>query len=336
MSKRGFPFTRMMSTLPLFQHNGDENGMRAQVSFARSQLILFQSRKKFGLLYSLATVAGLFCIPGVLNVMGAETNVWLYAGQVIPLPLISLLVATGMYILNDLIDADLDKANGKKRPIPSGIVSKRQAWGFILLTNAAAVVLAVVTLNTASMILVGPMLAIGIMYSAPKIALMNRFVIKNAAIAVFYMLCALLGMTSFYGERIAMDNPMIAVHAMATFGMMIFVGSIVNDLGDIKGDEAEGRRTIPVVLGGENTIKLLMVLLSTMCGLSWTIFGLIEGVSLSTSLAITIITILGLLRITKMKKGIVTMDANYMRKQHKKWFPLHMLMQSSFMIGALL
>lgn len=325
-----------MSALPLFQHNNEATGPRAQVSFARSQLILFQSRRKFGLLYSLATVAGLFSLPGVLNVMGAETNAWLYASQVIPLPLISLLVATGMYILNDLVDADLDRANGKRRPIPSGLVSKRQAWGFILLTNATAVVLAVVTLNTASMLLVGPMLTIGIMYSAPKIALMNRFVIKNAAIAVFYMMCVLLGMTSFYGGRIAMDNSAVAVHAMATFGMMIFVGSIVNDLGDIKGDRAEGRRTIPIVMGGENTIKLLMVLLSTMGGLSWTIYVLIDGVSLSTSIAITIITALALLRMTKMKKGIVTMDADYMRRQHKKWFPLHMIMQSSFVVGALL
>jgi 4-hydroxybenzoate polyprenyltransferase len=327
-----------MSTVPLLQqHNVGESSQRAQVSFARSQLILFQSRKKFGLLYSLATVAGLFCIPGVLGAMGAETGAWSsYATQVIPLPLISLFIATGMYILNDLVDADLDRANGKKRPIPSGLVSKRQAWGFILLTNAAAVALSVVTLNQASMLLVGPMLAIGIMYSAPKIALMNRFVIKNAAIAAFYMMCVLLGMTSSYGAGIVADNPMIAVHAMSTFGVMIFVGSIVNDLGDVKGDKAEGRRTIPIVMGGEKTVRLLMALLLAMCALSWMMYGLLDGASLSTSVAISIITVLALLRMTKMQKGLSTMDAEYMRRQHKKWFPLHMVMQSSFVIAALL
>lgn len=325
-----------MSTVPLFQHKQEVTSQRAQVSFVRSQLILFQSRKKFGLLYSLATVAGLFCIPGVFGVMGAETSLLSYVQQVVPLPLISLLVATGMYILNDLVDVELDRANGKKRPIPSGLVSKNQAWSFIILTNASAIALAVVTFNPVSMALIEPMLAIGIMYSAPKIALMNRFVIKNASIAVFYMMCVLLGMTSFYGAGMVKDNPMIAIHAMSTFGIMIFVGSIVNDLGDIKGDKAEGRRTIPIVMGGENTVKMLMVLLIGMSAVSWTIYALVDGASISTSVAISVITFLALFRMTKMKEGLATRDADYMRKQHKKWFPLHMVMQSSFVIGALL
>ena len=136
-----------MATVPPMQYIRREAGEKGQVSFVRSQLILFQSRKKFGLLYSLATVAGLFCVPDALGAMGMETSIPALLQQTVPLPLISLLVAVGMYILNDLVDADLDRANGKKRPIPSGIVSKRQAWGFIMLTNSAAVALALVTLN---------------------------------------------------------------------------------------------------------------------------------------------------------------------------------------------
>ena len=107
---------------------------KTQVSFLWSQVTLFQSRKKWGLLYSLATVAGLFCIPGISGSITSETEIPLLAQRIIPLPFISLLVATGMYILNDLVDADLDKANGKKRPIPSGVVSKKHAGAFILWT----------------------------------------------------------------------------------------------------------------------------------------------------------------------------------------------------------
>jgi hypothetical protein len=36
----------------------------------RSQLILFNSRKKWGLLFALATVSGLFCVPLSLHVLG--------------------------------------------------------------------------------------------------------------------------------------------------------------------------------------------------------------------------------------------------------------------------
>ncbi|HEX6280840.1 MAG TPA: hypothetical protein VFZ67_01295, partial [Nitrososphaera sp.] len=55
----------------------DNTDARARTSFLRSQLILFNSRKKYGLLYSVATTAGLLCIPGILDVMDSETEIQL-------------------------------------------------------------------------------------------------------------------------------------------------------------------------------------------------------------------------------------------------------------------
>ena len=42
--------------------------------------------------------------------------------------------------------------------------------------------------------------------------------------------------------------------------MIVFVTPPLNDLGDIKGDKKAGRRTIPIVLGKENTIPLSMLI----------------------------------------------------------------------------
>ena len=42
--------------------------------------------------------------------------------------------------------------------------------------------------------------------------------------------------------------------------LMVFVTPPRNDLGDIKGDKKAGRRTIPIVLGKENTIPLSMLI----------------------------------------------------------------------------
>ena len=96
------------------------------------------------------------------------------------------------------------------------------------------------------------MILIGIFYSTPKrIALMNRFMLKNVAIASFYMMCTMLGMTSSYGIELAINNPIAPVQTMAISGIMIFVGSTINDLGDIKGDKAAGRRTIPIILAAK-------------------------------------------------------------------------------------
>src|SRR5687767_8590851 len=150
------------------QNLQQRNEARAQASFFRSQLILFNSRKKYGLLYSVATTAGLFCIPGILNVVGSETEIQLLIQRIVPAPFITLMIAVGMYILNDLVDADLDKTSLKNRPIPSGRVSKKQAWAFILLTNGAALGILISTFAIDSIIFVIPMMLIGILYSTPK------------------------------------------------------------------------------------------------------------------------------------------------------------------------
>jgi 4-hydroxybenzoate polyprenyltransferase len=249
------------------------------------------------------------------------------------------MIAVGMYILNDLVDADVDKTNLKNRPIPSGRVSKKQAWTFIMLTNGAALGILISTLAIDSIIFVMPMMLIGILYSTPKkIALMNRFVIKNIAIASFYMLCTMLGITWSYGIELAINNPIVAIHAITMSGIMIFVGSTINDLGDIKGDKAAGRRTIPIVLGGENTVKMLIILSVSMPAISWMLYAtFVEHDSISTMMtpmAVTIVASLALLRMNNIRKMFENMKL--MREQHKKWFPLYMVLQFGMVVGSFL
>lgn len=317
----------------------DDTKAIAQASFLWSQIILLNSRKKHGLLYSVATAAGVFCIPGILNIMGSDTDIQLLIQRILLAPLVTFMIAVGMYILNDLRDADIDKVNLKNRPIPSGLVSKKQAWTFIMLTNGAALGILISTLPIASIIFVMPMMLIGILYSMPKrIALMNRFVIKNIAIALFYMLCSMLGITSCYGIERAINNSIVTIHTITMSGIMIFVGSTINDLGDIKGDKAAGRRTIPIVLGGKNTVRVLITLLVSMPVTSWMLYvTFIEQDSISTMVitpvAVTVVASFALLRMANIRK--VFEDMKSMREQHKKWFPLYMLLQLG-MVGSFL
>lgn len=317
----------------------DNTKAGAVTSFLCSQIILFNSRKKHGLLYSVATAAGVFCIPGILNIIGSETDIQLLIQRIIPAPFITLMITVGMFILNDLVDADLDKVNLKNRPIPSGLVSKKQAWTFIMLTNGAALGILISTLPIASAIFVMPMMLIGILYSMPKrIALMKRFVIKNIAIALFYMLCSMFGITSSYGIELAINNPIVTIHTITMSGIMIFVGSTINDLGDIKGDKAAGRRTIPIVLGGENTVKMLIILSVSMPAISWMLYAtFVEHDSISTMMtpiAVTIVASLALLRMNNIRKMFENMKL--MREQHKKWFPLYTILQFGMVVGSFL
>jgi 4-hydroxybenzoate polyprenyltransferase len=249
------------------------------------------------------------------------------------------MITVGMFILNDLVDADLDKVNLKNRPIPAGMVSKKQAWTFIMLTNGAALGILISTLPIASAIFVMPMMLIGILYSMPKrIALMKRFVIKNIAIALFYMLCSMLGITSSYGIELAINNPIVTIHTITMSGIMIFVGSTINDLGDIKGDKAAGRRTIPIVLGSENAVKMLIILSVSMPAISWMLYAtFVEHGSISTMItpiAVTIVASLALLRMNNIRKMFE--DMKLMREQHKKWFPLYMVLQFGMVVGSFL
>jgi geranylgeranylglycerol-phosphate geranylgeranyltransferase len=312
---------------------------KPQLSFFASQIILFNSRRKHGILYSFATAAGLFCLPGILGVIGEDIEIHQLLQKTIPLPFVTLMIAVGMYVLNDLVDADIDKVNSKNRPIPSGLVSKTQARTFIILTNALAVVMALVTFNMVSVILLVPMIVIGILYSLPKpIALMNRFLLKNISIAIFYMLCSMLGFTSSCSIDLAINNPVVAIHTVTMSGIMIFVGSTVNDLGDIKGDKGAGRHTIPIVLGGANTVKMLILLLGTMPAISWLLYASFNEShavgSIVTPIAITVVASLAILRMTKIQK--VFEDMLRMREQHKKWFPLYMVLQSAMAMCSFL
>ena len=308
---------------------------RKNVPFIRSQLMLLESRRKWGVLYSLATITGILGIPGILSGIG-EAHIITFIQQIVLLPLISLFMATGMYILNDLVDTDLDRLNRKNRPLSSGQVSRRQAWFFIIITNGVAILLSIITFNFLAGIISVLMAAIGILYSAPKIALMRRFVLKTLSIAIFYMLCALLGMTSSYSLNLVRHNPTVAVHTIIMLGIMIFVSSMLNDLGDVQGDKLAGRRTIPIVLGSNNAIKLMILLISSMAIIPWIFNRISDSTSLGTVASISLFGMLVISMLTKLQGEMKELDAEIVRKQHGKLFPLHLVLQSSLIINSLI
>lgn len=317
-----------MSVISIFQERKE-----VSASFARSQLILFQSRMKWGIVYCLATIAGIFLVPSSLGVVASESEIVGIVQRIAPLPIISLLITTGMFLLNDILDVELDRANGKKRPLPLGQVTKRQGWIFIIWTNAAAVLLAVFTANPMSMVLVVPMLAIGVLYSAPKIALDDRFVVKTTVIALYYVLCAALGFTALHSIDSIIINPAVIVLAVIMLGGMRFISSVLNDTGDVEGDTAAGRRTIPIVIGKENTVKVMMAIASGMV-LASVAFYAVEGIGLTLALSTGVIAGLLVRRLNGVLKGV--RDRDFVRNQHKKLLPFDLLFLGCLSAGVLL
>jgi len=238
--------------------------------------------------------------------------------------------------LNDLIDLDLDRANGKNRPLPSNKVSKKQALAFVIFSFTIAIALAAITLSIVSLVIITLMVAIGIAYSSPRIALMKRFVIKTLSIAVFYVLCALLGLISFYNIDVAIERPALVGSILLTLALMVFISSTLNDMGDIKGDKAAGRRTIPIVLGKNNTLKLTMILAAIVLATTWIFYGasIAQGytVSLLSAAMTTTVTSIVMITLFRMQNG--SQDAEFMRKQHGKLFPMQMALHPAIICGV--
>jgi geranylgeranylglycerol-phosphate geranylgeranyltransferase len=332
----------------------------------RSQVILFNSRKKWGLLFALATISGMFCLPTTLDqiqngkVGSFDNGMNVLINSVLPLS--TLLIITGMYVLNDLFDADLDRVNGKtNRPIPSGKVSKRQAVVFVVSMNVIGLCVPVFANNTMGIMMASTIALIGIMYSLPKISLKDKFVIKTCAIAVAMACSLLLGASMYSGKDFGSEiagafgwisfqtegQLLYPMFAGAMLALMVFVTSPLNDLGDIKGDKGAGRRTIPIVLGKKNTIWLSMSITIGMALSSWMFYAIwtpeivynhIQTPSryaVGLPLLISGTCILVVIHLFAVLKRIE--DQNYIRQSvSKKSMPLHLLVQLSLVVGCFL
>jgi geranylgeranylglycerol-phosphate geranylgeranyltransferase len=298
----------------------------------------------------LATVSGFFVpIGGVYTSIedhGVSSFVTTLLLKSVPLFAANFLIIVGMYVLNDLIDTDLDKASGKKRPISSGQVTKAQARLFVIITNTAGIILALLSFNLPTLIIALTIIGIGLIYSAPKICLKERFVLKTESIAATSMFCLLLGSSyAFDNSGVThhnynsdlLDSPILiyVTYAALMSGSIIFITSLLNDLGDVEGDRAFGRRTIPVVVGKKNAVVLTIIIAATMIAISWVSFYLSRNnIGPINPILISLVSSIAAIQMAKILKHLN--DNDFIQKQHKKSISWHLMLQSALIIGALL
>jgi geranylgeranylglycerol-phosphate geranylgeranyltransferase len=326
-----------------------------------SQVILFNSRKKWGLLFAVATISGMFCVPTameqILNDLSLSSDSAILVLTKGLLPISTLLIITGMYVLNDIFDADLDRISGKtNRPIPSGKVSKRQAFLFVIEMNLIGLIIAAYTSNVLGLLATSIIVLIGILYSIPRISLKNMFIVKTLAISIV-MMCSLLAGASIYSyEYLKTDNygpideityPAISsvsllfpIFSGTMLFLMVFVTSPLNDLADTEGDKNVGRRTIPLVIGKVNTVKLSVSISLGIAVSTWILFVFLisssgyNGLnSLVLPSAVSISCFIIIVHLTKVLSHLG--DRNFVRESvTKRSMPLHLLLQVSLAIGC--
>jgi geranylgeranylglycerol-phosphate geranylgeranyltransferase len=181
----------------------------------------------------LLTFVGAFVAGGVLGTGLAGAFAWVAA-----VVATVLAVGAGMAI-NDYFDREIDRMNRPDRPIPSGVVSPREALAFSGLLFGVAVALAVTL----------PALAVGIaVVNLLALVAYTEFFkglpgLGNALVGYLTGSTFLFGGAAV-GGRLESVLVLFALASLATFAR-----EVVKDVEDVAGDREEGLRTLPIVVG---------------------------------------------------------------------------------------
>lgn len=150
-------------------------------------------------------------------------------------------------ILNDYFDYEIDRINSPERPLPSGLVTKRDV---VLLSCAVAVLgfAASFMMSTTALFVVFIVYVVGLLYNW-------RF--KRAGFLGNLLVSFSVAMTFIFGG-IAVGNPFDkVVWWFAVITMLIDLGEeIAADATDIQGDRQAGSRSLAIVWGQQKALKL--------------------------------------------------------------------------------
>ena len=164
-------------------------------------------------------------LPSWKRVLLALLIVWAYAG--------------GGNALNDFFDAAIDRINRPGRPIPAGLVSRRQALIFAIGLFVSGTLLATPILSPAVALILLAALSILVAYS-PLFKV--RPLWGNLSVSVT------LGMTFLFAAAVFGDPAKGIVPCALAFSFN-FIREVLKDIQDIPGDSALGAQTLPVRYG---------------------------------------------------------------------------------------
>ncbi len=158
--------------------------------------------------------------------------------------------AAGANALNDAIDSEIDLINCPTRPIPSGMISKKEALIISFLCFSLGTVFC--------LRLPEPAKVIGIIVSMPLLILYNTH-LKGMPLIGNIVVSMILGLSFlFCGAAHAKISPMWLPMVLA-FGLTL-LRELIKDIADLKGDLSAGLATFPITAGVEKSIRLFIIL----------------------------------------------------------------------------
>ena len=150
--------------------------------------------------------------------------------------------------LNQIYDLEIDRINKPRRPLPSGRMTRREAWAFTLAAYAVAWILAWFVApggrHECFWIVVVATL-ITVLYSAPPFRTKRLGIWANLTIAIPRgVLLKVAGWSAV--KTITGVEPWFIG---AIFGLFLLGASTTKDFADMEGDARGGCRTLPIIYG---------------------------------------------------------------------------------------
>ncbi|MEM2855796.1 MAG: UbiA family prenyltransferase [Candidatus Nitrosocaldaceae archaeon] len=193
----------------------------------------------------------------------------------------SYLILLATYTYNDAQDLEVDKVNDPNRPFASGKVTKEHIIRLTWILNIIALVMTFF-INIQAFIISSILVILGIAYSHPKTSFKDRFPYKTIVTSIGAMLASFLG--GFANDEIALDT----LYAGIAFFIICTVLALLGDISDLKGDKANNRRTLPIIIGQINTAKVMYGALSTLMALTAWLYFINEMSIVSTVLSMIV------------------------------------------------
>ncbi|MHB1688024.1 MAG: geranylgeranylglycerol-phosphate geranylgeranyltransferase [Ignavibacteriaceae bacterium] len=157
--------------------------------------------------------------------------------------------AIGGNIINDIFDIEIDKINMPGRPLAKGILSKKEAITFYIITNFAALTLS---------LLIGAYSFI-IVLSAAVILFFYSYQLKGIILAGNISVAFLTGLAFVYGGVVVSNWKYSLIPAGFAF-LMNLIREIIKDMEDTTGDSKLGIITLPQRYGFKLTKKIVFAL----------------------------------------------------------------------------
>ncbi len=207
-------------------------------------------------------IGGATVLTGSYVSFGGTWNFEIILNVILQMVSVSSFMAAGN-ILNDIIDIEIDKISHPLRALPSGKVTKNQAWilaTIFSLISIISVVCGTYILNSLELNWI-PLLSIWIIAFTLMVTYEIGPSTKNYGVMGNLIIGGMLGLVIIYGAA-AVGNykhsVTLCIALMATF--MGISREIVKDVHDIEGDLKWGRKTIPIIIGKQNSRNLAYII----------------------------------------------------------------------------